>query len=205
MLLYSQSAGIFTLNGVVTIQGCYAGNGVWKNIASSQDVHDHGVLPVGQYTLSPLHHVPHLGPCMALTPDPANKMMGRSGFFVHLENQAKANAKPWISSSDGCIVLANDSFMIGDAKLEALEKLRASGEDQLQVVDLIPDAEWPAVGAGGPITAPPPVSASATDAAVPLKLTTAPAAAPAAAAAAAPAVAATSVQLPAPVPSTVLS
>lgn len=154
MLFYSQAAGLFTIDGVVTIQGCYSGNGVWKNHNASQNVRNSGPLPTGQYTLSPLHTIPHLGPSMALTPAPANTMFGRSGFFVHLDNPAHPG-----QSSDGCIVLANDSFMTGMAKLQALEKLRASGEDQLTVVDLIPGAQWPAPGAGGPITATVPTDA----------------------------------------------
>src|SRR5271157_1838672 len=108
MLYYSQAAGIFVLDNVVTIQGAYAGNGVWKNHNQSQDVRDHGPLPANCYTLGPLHTVPHLGPCMSLTPDPDGQMYGRSGFFVHLDNPAHPG-----QSSDGCIVLANDSFMTG--------------------------------------------------------------------------------------------
>jgi len=155
--LYSQTAGIFTdAKAVVVLQGMYRGNGVWNNHSQSQDVHDHGPLPAARYTIGPLHTVPHLGSCMSLTPALGSVMFGRSGFFIHLDNPAHIGG-----SSDGCVVCSNDSFMTGMAKLEALEKLRAAGQDQLQVVDLIPDAEWPAVGAGGPITAPPPVSAPA--------------------------------------------
>jgi Protein of unknown function (DUF2778) len=154
-LLYSQAAGLFTDDkAVVLVQGCYSGRGVWKNDPKSQDVVGAGPLPEGVYTVGPLHTVPHLGPCMSLTPAPANAMLGRSGFFIHLDNPAKANAKPWQSSSDGCIVCADDSFMPGSEKLEALERLRIAGDNQLQVVALIPDAQWPLPGRGGPITQP---------------------------------------------------
>jgi len=147
--LYSQSSGIFTdLKAVVLLQGSYSGNGVWKNHPESANVVDHGPLPASRYTIGPLHTLPHLGPCLALTPALDAQMLGRSGFFIHLDNPAHVGA-----SSDGCIVCSNDSFMNGLAKLEWLEKQRASGRDQLQVVALILDAQWPAPGDGGPITA----------------------------------------------------
>ena len=41
-----------------------------KNNPAAQEVHDVGPLPQGQYTISPVHTIPHLGLSMALTPAP---------------------------------------------------------------------------------------------------------------------------------------
>lgn len=107
--------------------GCYAGgDGAArpdaKNNPEFQDVHNVGPLPQGQYTIGPLHTVPHMGPCMPLTPEPANSMFGRAGFFVHLDNPAHVGA-----SSDGCIVVPSY------ADLQKVEMLRVGGADQLTV------------------------------------------------------------------------
>lgn len=110
-MIYQQSTGALTdddgvflctgyagRDGVVLMEGRPPVNG--KNNPELQNLHNVGPLPRGTYTISPLHVVPHLGPCCALTPDPANVMFGRSGFFIHLDNPAHVGA-----SSDGCIVL----------------------------------------------------------------------------------------------------
>jgi hypothetical protein len=136
MLFYSQTKGQFTNDsGAVVIDGCYAGrdvpNGFYgKNNPVCQAAHDIGPLPQGQYTISPLHAIPHLGPAMALTPAPDNEMFARSGFFIHLDNPIHIGA-----SSDGCIVCAGDPNgpLAGYQKQAKLEALRCGGEDQLTV------------------------------------------------------------------------
>jgi hypothetical protein len=123
MLFYSQSKGEWTNDqGEVIVSGCYAGRGIFKNDPASQGIEDGGPLPQGQYTISPLHTIPHLGPAMALTPAPANTMFGRGGFFNHLENPAHPG-----ESSDGCIVFPNYEA------LDKIETLRAAGQDQVMV------------------------------------------------------------------------
>lgn len=98
MISYSQSLHTFNLPDGREAVAFYAGNGKWKNDPEAQDVHDHGPLPQGTYTMSPQKRYPHLGPAIYLTPDPANQMFGRSRFYIHgLDPQFLSD------SSDGCI------------------------------------------------------------------------------------------------------
>lgn len=128
MLTYRQSVGTLA-NADHVITGCYAGRDGMdamkcKNDPASQAVMNWGPLPRNIYTLSPLHVVPHLGPCMALTPSPSGQMFDRSGFFIHLDNPAHVGF-----SSDGCIVVPSY------ADLELVETWRSYGEAQIQVVE----------------------------------------------------------------------
>lgn len=124
MLNYIQSTGEWTDEaGLVIVSGCYAGKGACKNQWTDDAVIGNGPLPRGQYTISPLHIIPHLGPAMALTPAPENDMHGRSGFFAHLDNRAHPG-----ESSEGCIVFPDHAAQL------AIEARRAAGEDQVTVV-----------------------------------------------------------------------
>jgi hypothetical protein len=130
MLFYSQRKGEWTDDlGEVIASGCYAGNGIYKNDPSQQAVKNHGPLPQGQYTISPLHTIPHLGPAMILTPAISNEMFARSDFFAHLDNPAHPG-----HSSNGCIVFANDGELSGHEKQMLIEARRAAGEDQVTVI-----------------------------------------------------------------------
>ena len=61
-----------------------------------------GPLPPGSYTIGDPINSPHLGPmAFPLTPDPANIMYGRSGFYIH---GAQINPTVPDTSSDGCII-----------------------------------------------------------------------------------------------------
>ncbi len=129
MIYYSQARGEFLLPDDSLLKGCYAGGGTdptlsarYRNNPLMQDMHGLGPLPQGVYTISPAHTIPHLGPCvMALTPDPANEMFGRSGFFVHGDNPAGDH-----TASDGCIVA-------GPAIRQQVADLVAAGGQQLTV------------------------------------------------------------------------
>jgi Protein of unknown function (DUF2778) len=128
MLFYSQRRGEFTGDaGTLIVDGCYSGGDHGKSPASvnnpaMQSREDSGPIPQGQYTISPAHTIPHLGPIvMALTPAPSNLMWERSGFFIHGDN-----AQENFSASDGCIVC-------GPSGREKIATLVAAGQDQLTV------------------------------------------------------------------------
>ena len=127
MIYYSQGKGVFLTPGNNVLSGCYSGGGptgisIYRNNPEWQFVPNWGSLPQGQYTISPEHTVPHLGPCvMALTPSPDNEMFGRSGFFIHGDNPEEN-----FTASDGCIVC-------NAALRQQIADLVASGESQLTV------------------------------------------------------------------------
>jgi hypothetical protein len=88
--------------------------------AEFQQDHNIGPLPQGTYTIGAAQDHPVLGPlALPLTPDPANEMFGRSGFFIHGDNASHPG-----HSSDGCIIM-------GPAQRQAIS---ASGDTELQVV-----------------------------------------------------------------------
>jgi hypothetical protein len=100
MWYFDQSTGnIF--HDAVLVCGAYSGFGEGKNNPAMQDVPDAGPIPCGLYSLGePVEHS-HLGSyAIPLTPDPTNKMFGRSGFYWHgdLIGQAPGHA------SHGCII-----------------------------------------------------------------------------------------------------
>lgn len=84
----------------------YAGGNEGKNPEGINNpemtgVKDIGPLPEGLYTMGePVEHS-RLGPfAVPLTPDPANEMFGRGGFFCHGDTAALDH-----SASEGCIIL----------------------------------------------------------------------------------------------------
>lgn len=109
MYFYSDSTGIIqqgSKNTLTTLGFGYAGGNCGKNPEgvnnpALQGVVCVGPLPRGVYTIGqPVDHT-HLGPCaMPLTPDLANDMFGRSGFFIHADTAAEDHG-----ASEGCIVL----------------------------------------------------------------------------------------------------
>jgi len=99
----------------------YAGHGAGVNNPAMQSIHDVGPLPQGIYAISPPETVFKLGPnAMQLTPDPANEMFGRSGFWIHADEKANPGKR---LASDGCIVMS----------LSARQKIWEAG-DQLRVI-----------------------------------------------------------------------
>ncbi len=112
MYFYSQTTGIIARSESSTLTPIgkgYAGGDCGENPGgvnnpAMQQVQNVGPLPQGVYTIEvPAHH-PKLGPCaMPLIPHPGNAMFGRSGFFIHGDNDAADK-----SASEGCIVLPGD-------------------------------------------------------------------------------------------------
>lgn len=91
-------------DGVYSLIGHgYSGNGDAINDPAQTDKHAHGPLPVGHYSIGSAEDRPQSVGAFALplTPDPANQMFGRSGFFVHGDNPQQNQ-----TASDGCVVTA---------------------------------------------------------------------------------------------------
>lgn len=100
---YEIHTGRITLaddQGAVFAASGWAGQGPGKNNPAMCSVHNVGPLPPGNYTIGDPFDDAHTGKySMNLTPDPANNMMGRSGFRIH-----GANANDPDHSSEGCII-----------------------------------------------------------------------------------------------------
>jgi hypothetical protein len=98
---YDQASGALTHDGEMIATG-YAGKPPSKNIPADQDKPFLGPLPRGGYTIGqPVANGGHMGPyVLPLTPDPANDMFGRDGFFIHGDSITDPG-----DASDGCIVL----------------------------------------------------------------------------------------------------
>ena len=94
---YNQTTGSLYLDGELVGTG-YSGHAAGRNNPAMQDVADVGPLPVGLYTIGKAYSHPRLGPVtMNLTPDPLNRMFGRSAFRMHGDNVAH-------DASCGCVV-----------------------------------------------------------------------------------------------------
>ena len=81
----------------------YSGNGECKNNPEMDHVKMHGPIPRGSYTmLTPEDRPGHTGMySIALVPDAANRMHGRSAFYIHGDKIGQA---PGLNSL-GCIIL----------------------------------------------------------------------------------------------------
>lgn len=102
MWIYSQSTRRLTRDVVLVAIG-YSGHGAEANQPDDQGVKNMGPCPRGLYSIGKAYTDPHLGPlAMRLTPDAANEMEGRSGFFIHADSIAHPG-----QASEGCIVLPN--------------------------------------------------------------------------------------------------
>jgi hypothetical protein len=98
----------------------WAGQGKGKNNPAMVGVHNIGPLPPGRYMIGDPRDHPHLGKfAMPLVPDPANDMLGRSGFYIH-----GASFKNPETSSQGCIIQMRP----------VREKIHASGCRNLRVI-----------------------------------------------------------------------
>ncbi|MDR3392467.1 MAG: DUF2778 domain-containing protein [Sulfuriferula sp.] len=79
----------------------YSGHQDSLNDIHKQNLQGIGPLPAGLYVISKIYNDPERGRnTWVLTPDPRNKMYGRSGFLVHGDTPAQAH-----SASDGCIIM----------------------------------------------------------------------------------------------------
>ena len=124
MWTFEQSTGkLYNPDGTHVATGYSGGDcgkcNAWINSPDSQENHG-GTIPQGIYHRGIL--VPHsqLGvDAIELIPDPSNTMFGRSGFFMHGDNQQLND-----TASEGCIIMPHDireSFLSSnDADLEVV-------------------------------------------------------------------------------------
>ena len=101
---YHQSTGDLFHDGVFIGTG-YSGAGTTRaegrNNGDMQGVSNEGPIPRGMWTIGRQRTDPKMGSiAMPLTPVSSSTALGRSGFFIHGNNQAN-------NASEGCVILAN--------------------------------------------------------------------------------------------------
>lgn len=102
---YEQHTGAMLSPTGVTVEIGYSGADEWVNKPIAERIPDEGPIPTGSYTIEPAVDHANLGPCsMPLTPDPANEMHDRFGFYIHGDN-AQADQ----SASAGCIIMSRET------------------------------------------------------------------------------------------------
>ncbi len=103
-MIYSQSAATIRKDDGTRIDtpldNTYAGYGIGRNNHACESIAFTGPLPCGVYDCGPVVTNQLGTDVFALTPDPANRMFGRSGFWCHDDDPAR----PPQTSSDGCLV-----------------------------------------------------------------------------------------------------
>lgn len=101
--VYVQRTGSMYGPGGGLVEKGYSGHGHSINSPIAEAAVGVGPIPTGEYVIGPPHMpIDHLGPlAMPLWPNKANEMHGRSGFFIHGDNQ-KMNH----TASNGCIILS---------------------------------------------------------------------------------------------------
>jgi Protein of unknown function (DUF2778) len=103
MNTYQQSTGRFTDADENLVGVGYSGNGQGLNNPEMQAVAMHGPLPQGDYEIGTAFTDPKLGRlAMPLAPCEGQHLFGRSGFFIHGDNQAMNH-----TASEGCIILSH--------------------------------------------------------------------------------------------------
>lgn len=101
-LIYSQRSGAFGGPGISATG--YSGHDAGVNNPDMQEVHGVGPIPRGKWKIGKPENHPHLGPlAIPLTPCEGTDAFGRSGFFIHGDNQQMNR-----TASHGCIILSHD-------------------------------------------------------------------------------------------------
>jgi hypothetical protein len=119
MISYQVSTGKLARNGAPLGSG-YSGQPECRNDPNKCDVHNHGPIPPGRYTIGePVNTETHGPFVLPLTPDESNEMHGRSGFLIHGDSVAHPG-----TASQGCIILPR----------AVREAVHASGDRDLEVV-----------------------------------------------------------------------
>lgn len=104
MWTYKQKTGeLIDSTGHVVARG-YAGRGEGKNNPAMQSVSNTGPLCRGKYTIGRPYDSAKVGPyALPLTPDPENKMFGRSAFRIHGDSKSDPG-----NASHGCMIFPRD-------------------------------------------------------------------------------------------------
>lgn len=100
---YAQSLGLLSIclgDEVAHIGKGYAGRGPGLNNPDHQTVPLQGPIPRGLYKISVQPHPRFAPPALRLVPTEGTEMFGRSGFWVHGDNNRMD-----FSASNGCPVL----------------------------------------------------------------------------------------------------
>jgi hypothetical protein len=94
---YRQQTGALLHDDAVVATG-YSGAGPGKNNPADEAIPNVGPIPRGAYIIGTPKDSPHMGPeALPLTPD-GHDALGRSGFFMHGDNEAH-------TASTGCIIM----------------------------------------------------------------------------------------------------
>lgn len=128
MWIYAQTTGELTNDAGVIVGSGYSGGDQGAhpeavNNPDMQNLRDIGPIPQGVYTIGSAVDGQRTGPVsLPLTPDPANEMFGRAGFYIHGDRIGHVGEQ---LASDGCIILARD----------LRELIVASGDTDLTVTE----------------------------------------------------------------------
>lgn len=100
-ITFQQTTGKVWIDGALQKQVAYSGHGEGVNNPELEAVHMVGVIPSGLWRICTWVDHPHLGKMVAaLLPISVPNLSGRSGFFIHGDNQLVNH-----TGSDGCIVM----------------------------------------------------------------------------------------------------
>lgn len=100
MWTYDSTTGNVTNPDGTFLGTAYSGNGVGLNNPAMENIHNHGPIPRGQWTIGAFFDDPEKGPIVChLSPAETTDTYGRSGFMIHGDNKALDN-----TASEGCIV-----------------------------------------------------------------------------------------------------
>jgi len=130
MWIYEQATGkLFhhedVIDATTVVAYGYAGAGVGKNNPAMESVRNTGPLPAGLYTIGSPRNTVHSPYTLPLTPYPANKMFGRSGFLIHGDKIGAPG-----TASQGCVILPRDIRTL----------IWTSGDHDLQVISGVKNA-----------------------------------------------------------------
>lgn len=134
MWTFNQSTGELSLDGQPVALG-YSGHDNGRNNPELQAAANVGPLPCGFWTIHAPEDTPDHGPfVMRLQPDAETNTFGRSGFLIHGDSREHPG-----EASHGCIIAAR----------AIREKIWASNDRRLEVIDGLDPFPKFASGAGG--------------------------------------------------------